>query len=123
MLRAMARVHDYRNTGEARGQNAVVMDEVVMSMQHVRTVLSQLLRELPDRAQLRSGPLSERSHAYSICFRFRGKLAGVGQAIYRRLVAVSKLTPRKVNCEPLQPSHIEIVDELDNSHDVNRPFS
>jgi hypothetical protein len=113
---AMTRVDNDGDTGKLACRNAVVMDEVIVRMQNVWPVDSQLLGYLPDGVQMRPSGFIERPYSYTHFRCFGREPPRMGQAINRRLMTFRKLATRDVNGQPFQPTHIQIVDELNDSH-------
>ena len=104
------------NIRDSTRHYTIMMDQVIMRMQNVRTITSQLLRHLPNYTKARPGGFSKRSHAYASLGRLSRKPAGMSKAIEYRYMALRKLTIRKVNGQPFKSTHIEIIDKLYDSH-------
>jgi hypothetical protein len=95
-----------------------MMHQMIVGVDNVRTVAPQLLCDLPYGAQVRPGGFLKRPHGDSPCSRLRRNAARMSQAVDEGLMTFRLLTIRKVNGQPFQATHIEIVDKLHDSHGV-----
>ena len=69
MFGAVASVHNDRSARDDAGQDAVVMDKVIVCMENVGPVTAQLLGYLPDGSQAWSGAFGEGADrdAHGLC--------------------------------------------------------
>jgi hypothetical protein len=74
-----------------------MMDQVIMRMQHVRTVAPQFLRDLPGCTQLGAGGFLKRSDIYTHSGGFCRQPTRMSQAIDDRLVPFVELATREIN--------------------------
>ena len=112
----MTGIDDHRDPGEYSRHHTVMMNQMIMRMQNVRPVVSQLSGHFPYGAEVWPGRFLKRSHAYASRRRLSRKPAGMSKAIEYRYMALRKLTIRKVNGQPFKSTHIEIIDKLYDSH-------
>jgi hypothetical protein len=110
---------DYHwNASEPASDYAVVMDQVIMSMQNIRPINPQLRGHLSSGAQMWSGRLLKRSYEYTFLSRLCSDSPRMRQTVDRRHMAGRKLTIRQVDCQPFKTTHIEIVNKLNNPHSL-----
>ena len=118
---AMTGVDNHRDPGQRTGKYAIMMDQMIMRMHHVRSVAPQLLYDLPNGAEMRPRRFLKRPHSNSPCRRLRRNPAGMSQAIDKRLMTLRQLAIGQVNGQSFQAAHIEIVYKLYDSHGVQQP--
>jgi hypothetical protein len=102
----MTRIDDDTHPGGNAGSNAIVVHEVIVRVQNVRPVAPQLLRNIPDGADVRPGALSKCAHRDILAGRFFGETAGMRQTINQRLVTIRKLALRKVDSQSFKAADI-----------------
>jgi hypothetical protein len=116
MFPAMASIDNHGHSSEQTGNDAIMMDQMIVRMHHVWAVAPQLLCDFPNGAKMRSRRFLKRPHAYAHSGRLCGKPAWMSQAVNKSLMTLHELTAREVNDQPFQATHIEIVDKLYDSH-------
>jgi hypothetical protein len=109
-------VYQNGNTGEPTGNHGVVMDEMIVGMQDIRAIDSQLADDLPKCARVGSSRLVKGMDFYAGTLGFCREPPRMSQTIDCRLMTFGELTLREVENKPFQAAHIEIIDELNYSH-------
>lgn len=121
MFGAMSRIHYDRNTSEHPCSHSVVVHQVIVGMQDIRSVMSQLRGHLPNRSRLRPRLLLKGAHAYTIVGGNLAKLTCVSEAIDERLMALQLLALRQVKYQPFHPADIQTCDKLYDPHEFHQP--
>jgi hypothetical protein len=101
-----------RNTGQLARNHSIVVDEMIVRMKDIGAIDSQLPGDLQNYPRTGSPGFLKRMDLDPGTLRICSQPARMGQAVDCRFMTFCKLTLREVEYHPLQPAHIEIVDEL-----------
>jgi hypothetical protein len=112
----MTGIDNHWDASEPASDYAVVMDQVIMSMQNVWPVEPQLFGHLPGGAEMWARRFLKGSHTDTPCSRLCSDSPRVHQAIYCWHMACRKLAISEVDSQPLKTAHIEIIDKLYDLH-------
>jgi len=112
------RVHKNGNAGQLAGNDAIVVDEMIVRMKDVRAIDAQLPGDLENCPRTGASGFLESVDFDSGTLSLRRQATGMGQAVDYRFMAIRTLTLREVEDHPLKAAHIEMVDELNYSHGV-----
>jgi hypothetical protein len=108
----VTRIDENGNTGQLAGNYAIVVDEMIVRMEDIGAIDSQLSGDLKNYPRTGSPWFLKSVDFYSGTLCIGSEPARMSQAVDCRFMTFSTLTLREVEYHPLQPSHIEIVDEL-----------